>query len=96
VWLSLNIVILVAGRRYESVVQVRRKSVAAFVNGVLILKYETDYHDLTMEDYWALHDSRALGLGAQETSLTFHCIEVSEIAGQGRLTRSMPAKARGR
>ena len=68
-WLSV-------GRRHEVVMQVRRDQVRAYLDGVLVLLYRTDYKNLSLkaDGLWDLRDTTILGLGAYQPT-TFHKVE---------------------
>jgi hypothetical protein len=69
------------GQRYSSVVEVRKGSIAAYLDGKLVKEYKTDGSDLTSK--W---DFRGLPLGICTigNQSVFHVIEVVEVSGRGR------------
>ena len=72
------------GVAYESVVQVRKDGLKAFLNGELIAQWKTDYQDVSMVSGWGLHNSSWLGLGTYNSCVRFHRIDLREVTGQGQ------------
>jgi hypothetical protein len=68
---------------HDSVVQVRKDFVAAYLDGKLVTRYPTDYSDLSMKDIWSL-GALGLGIGSYQDSDSFSVIEVVEVTGIGR------------
>ena len=75
------------GRRYTSLVQVRKDVVRAYLNGKLLAEWKTDFKDLSMRNEYRLHNAKALGLADADTSVTFNAIAVIEWSGAGKKTR---------
>ncbi|MFI5379193.1 MAG: hypothetical protein ACHRHE_07850 [Tepidisphaerales bacterium] len=71
------------GQRYRSVVQIRNDSVTTLVNGKVVLRYDTDYGNLTAPGIWSVGEG-VLGVGSWDSPTLFHSIEIVEITGQGR------------
>ena len=63
------------GRRYESVVKVRRDRVQVEVDGKQVADYQTDWSDFSMNPKWTFPDPKKLGVGCQQATI-FHSIEV--------------------
>jgi serine/threonine-protein kinase len=74
-------------RQYTAFVQVRKTSIAAYLDGNLIRKWTTDYTNLRANDQLRLRDENLLGIGSWESIVTFHSIELLEITGKGTPTR---------
>jgi serine/threonine-protein kinase len=72
------------GRRYRSLVQVRKGGCKAFLDDQLRLEWTTDFSTLRGNPAWALGFEKELGLGADESAVVFHRAEVREISGAGR------------
>jgi hypothetical protein len=79
------------GQRYTSVVQVRKGSITALINGKVVSHYKTDYSDLALSRDWMVGGS-ALGLATDWSPTVFHVVEVTEISGPGRVhTPELPS-----
>jgi hypothetical protein len=78
---------LESSRKYDVIVQVRNEVVRAFVDGVLIMEWPTDYSNARLSSNWTLRDDRLIGLGSDNGTALFERIEVLEISGKGTLTR---------
>jgi hypothetical protein len=63
------------GQMCTSVVQVRRDSIAAYVDGALVSRYRTDGSDLSLPSGWS-GGSNSLALGTWKGQTTFHKIEL--------------------
>lgn len=74
---------VVAGRRYVSLVEVRRGSVRGFLDDQLVTERMTDYRDMSTPPYWKLTHENRLGLGCSGR-MTFHRAELRGIGGRGR------------
>jgi hypothetical protein len=71
------------GRRYSSVVKVRRDGIKAYLDGELVAQYKTDGSDLAVKKEWSIGD-RSLGLGTSGSRIKFQLIEIHEISGRGK------------
>ncbi|MCX6910577.1 MAG: SUMF1/EgtB/PvdO family nonheme iron enzyme, partial [Verrucomicrobia bacterium] len=78
------------GRRYTSLVSVRKDGMKAFLDGRLIIERKTDYQDMGLPKELRLRDERLLGIGAERYSVVFYRVEVREVTGKGRFTRAAP------
>ncbi len=78
---------LQTGRRHESLVQVRKGSVKAFLDGAFATELKTDFRNVGLPNSWNVKDATLLGLASFQTGLTFHRVEVVEISGPGTFTR---------
>ena len=63
------------GRRYESVVKVRRDRIQAELDGKLILDHKTAGGQFAVYDKWKYPDPKKLGVGCQQ-STQFHQVEL--------------------
>ena len=81
---------LVNGRRYVSLVEVRKDGVKAYLDGRFVTAWKTDYADMSLDPALRLRDARALGLGAGQSALTVYQVAVREVTGQGTLARTAP------
>jgi concanavalin A-like lectin/glucanase superfamily protein len=79
------------GRRYTTVLQVRKDGIAALVDGKEVARWKTDYSDLKLPPQWKLRDGSLLGIASYESPAVFHSLELLEIRGTGRPTRKAPA-----
>jgi serine/threonine protein kinase len=75
-------------RRYTAMVSVRKESVQAFLDGKLISEWRPNQGALSEGPYLTRRNKQALGLGACNVRTVFHSIEVREVTGHGRFTRS--------
>jgi aspartyl protease family protein len=75
--------VLTNGQAYDSVVKVRKDSVAAFLNGKLVDRYSTDFFNFSIKNEWAL-GSVGLGVGTFRQSASFEVIELVEVTGHGK------------
>jgi hypothetical protein len=67
------------GRRYESVVKVRRDRVQVEWDGQPVVDYKTDWSDFSMNSKWSFPDPKKLGVGCQQPTV-FHSIEVHTVS----------------
>ena len=84
--------------RYQVVVQVRDRSIAAYINGELQSWHATDYNDMGFFGFWKLGNPDTLGVGTWATPLKIHSAEVIARRGAGHPVRA-PGKtpvARGK
>lgn len=71
------------GVRCTCVVQIRRGSMAAYVDGKLFERYQANYTQMSIEPMWDVGND-CLGIGGAENDVTFHRIELTEISGLGK------------
>jgi hypothetical protein len=81
------------GRKYLSRVEVRNDGVRGYLDGNLVVAWKTEYSDLATIPLWKLRDPALLGVGAQ-SRIAFHRIEVREVTGKGRFTRTAAQPSR--
>ncbi len=74
------------GRRV-SVIQVRKDSIAAYIDGKLVVRHATNFSDLSSPGGWDIGNN-ALGLGTTFSGTVFHAVEVIEVSGEGKLLRA--------
>jgi len=72
--------------KYDTVVQVRRNGVRAFVQGKLVTEYKTDFSDLKNDVWHRMKDKSVISIACDDPT-TFYTIELTEISGPGKLTR---------
>lgn len=75
--------VLQNGRRYTSIVHIRKKGVSVEVEGRPIAQHETDFSDLTPHFRWDV-GRNCLGIGSWDSKTAFHVIELVEISGEGK------------
>ena len=63
------------GRRYESLVKVRRDRVLVEVNGEQVSEFKSDGSNWVANPKWAFPDATKLGVGCQQDTV-FHSVEV--------------------
>jgi hypothetical protein len=73
--------------RHVSVVQVRRDSISAYVDGKLAVQYKTDWTGLHDGKDYAI-GAKGLGLMTYDTPTIFHVVEVLEVSGEGSVSTS--------
>ena len=81
------------GRRYTSLVEVRKDGVRGFLDDQLVTERKTDYRDMDEPAYWKLNHDGRLGVGCSGR-MVFHRIEVREVSGRGRTTLAEEEKPR--
>jgi serine/threonine protein kinase len=69
------------GRRYESVVKVRRDRIQVELDGKLIVDHKTDGSDLSVNERWRFPDAKKLGVGCQNDAV-FHRIELIPVTSK--------------
>jgi hypothetical protein len=72
------------GRMHDSVVQIRKNYVAAYVDGRLVSRHETNFSDMSIYSGTAIGGG-ALGLATWNTPTTFSLVEVTEVTGTGHV-----------
>lgn len=79
---------IVTNREYTCVLRIRREGLYAFLDGKLVSTLTTDGRNMDISSSWALTGKETrLGVGAQDSIVTFHAIDVIEVSGAGRMTR---------
>lgn len=76
------------GQRVEVVVQVRLRSVAAYVDGNLASWLPPENSYVSTSTFWKLNHADALGIGAYGTQLQIDAAEVVDITGRGHFLRA--------
>jgi serine/threonine protein kinase len=74
------------GRRYVSLVEVRRNGVRAFLDDALVAEHKTDFHDMSLAPRWKPHGAGRLGLTCTGP-MVFHRVELREVSGGGRVAQ---------
>ena len=75
------------GKQYEAIVQVRRDSVSAWLNKVLVRHWPTNFRNLTLSDEIKLARNGQIGISTSESPTQFQSIEVLEITGTGKIIK---------
>lgn len=70
------------GRRYAAEVQVRKESVIVLLDGKRLATYQGDGSDLSLDQIWQMPDGAALGLGAYQSEVTFHSVQLRLVSGK--------------
>ena len=81
-----------AGQQYTSIVQVRKKTSAAYLDGKQISEINVGYFDAHVLKDWPMPTPGLLGLGSSGAATTFHKIEIVELTGKGTPTPTNPNK----
>lgn len=77
-------------RKYTLVVQVRAEGVRAFLDGKMVTEW-LDYKDITTPSGWKFRSDTVLGLGSQNSKITYHSIDVLDQKGTGKTQRDVSA-----
>jgi RNA polymerase sigma factor (sigma-70 family) len=80
------------GKRYESIVQVRKQGYAAFIDGTLISSWDRGYGGAHVSKEWRLPTPGALGIASSKNRMTFHSLQLLEISGKGSTVTSKDSK----
>jgi hypothetical protein len=70
------------GKIHDSVVQVRNGSIAAYVDGRLVSRHDTDFSDMSIPEAMSIGED-SIGLSTWQTSIGFSKIELVEVTGRG-------------
>jgi hypothetical protein len=73
------------GRKYTSLIRVRRGSVQFFLNDRLILEEKDQARLFDPGTWYGLQDKRLLGVGSHFSPTSFYSIEIQEVSGHGKL-----------
>ena len=74
---------LTPGVRHTSLVKVRNNRAEAYLDGKLLVTWDTTYSDLTRRPDWAGRDPTRLGLGIWDKPARFHKVTLTDRTGQG-------------
>jgi hypothetical protein len=77
---------LKSAEKHTCLVQVRKETLKAYVDGKLISQYKTDYKDMGMHPAMAAPNLRPLGLATGSVTI-FHSVKLLEVAGKGKAVR---------
>ena len=67
------------GRKYTSLIQVRKNYVAAYLDGKPVGAWSTNYQDLQILSDWKLRNNNLLGVGSFSSPTIFHSIEINPV-----------------
>jgi hypothetical protein len=67
------------GRKYTTVVRIRRKRLQAYLDGQLLTDLQTDYGGMSLPGFWTLGADHALGLGSHGAAVRFHAVELLDV-----------------
>jgi len=81
---------LINDRQYTAMVSVRKDKIEVSLNGKLLATHRSNGSDLRLLDLWRLSDSKSLGVGAWDSSTTFHSIEVRSGSGLPMVASKRP------
>jgi hypothetical protein len=70
---------MTSGERHTSVLQVRRNSVAAILDGKPLMRHQTDGSDLSTNSNWDT-GPKSLGIGSYQNSTVFHRVELIPVS----------------
>jgi hypothetical protein len=81
---------LTNGKRHTSVIQVRKDSLTAYLDGKLLTSWKTDGASLTLGQWRALRHPDTLGLCTYNSPTIFHAANLYEVTGQGKVVDAAP------
>jgi formylglycine-generating enzyme required for sulfatase activity len=81
-------------RRYTALVSVRNGSLTAYLDGQLLIRWDTNFSTLDMVTAYRMRDPTLLGLITLSSPTVFHSAEVLEVTGRGSFTRPADPTAR--
>ena len=82
---------LKTGRRHTSVLQVRKDSLTAYLDGRLLTCWKTDGQGLMLWSMRGLRNKNTLGLSSHGSPTIFHAANLYEVTGQGKVVEVLPA-----
>jgi hypothetical protein len=65
--------------RYTTVVEVRKDRISAYLNGAFITEWTPDMGELSVSNNWKLADGTTIGVGAHQSEIIFHSLELVEV-----------------
>jgi hypothetical protein len=71
---------------HTTVVQVRKGSVRAFVDGKELMRLETDYRDLSCDDWRRIHNTDFVAVACDDPTV-FYYVRIVEVSGKGKKGR---------
>jgi RNA polymerase sigma factor (sigma-70 family) len=80
---------LTNGRTYTVVIQMRRNSFCSFIDGVLVSSFDVGDSFGVLKG-WTMPTPGLLGIGANQSSATFHSIKLLELSGKGHPVEANP------
>ncbi len=72
------------GQQQELILQVRRDSVEALLDGKSICLYKTDFHEFTLANNFKQDREDTIGIVTLQSDITIESAEVTEISGPGQ------------
>ncbi len=72
--------------QHTTVVQVRRNSVKAFLDGKELMNLPTDFREFTCDNWREIRDTRLLAVACDDPTV-FHFVRLIEVTGTGQRTR---------
>jgi len=81
---------LTNGKRYSSVVQVRKDNITVYVNGKLLTCWKTDGAIFALPDWTKLRSGNTLGLRCHGSPTVFHAANLYPVTGQGKVIDVAP------
>jgi serine/threonine protein kinase len=75
------------GQKHTALIEVRRDGAKAYFDGELLTQTPASYDGMGTPAWYALPDSKCLGITSFASPTAFHEIEVTEIRGRGTFTR---------
>jgi hypothetical protein len=71
---------------HNTVVQVRKASVRALVDGKEMMRLETNFRDLTCDDWRRIHNTNYVAVACDDPTV-FYYVRIVEVTGKGKKGR---------
>jgi hypothetical protein len=71
---------------HTTVVQVRKRSIRAALDGKELMRLETGVHDLTCDDWRRIHNTKYLAVACDDPTV-FYYVRIVEVTGKGKKGR---------
>jgi hypothetical protein len=72
------------------VMKIRRDLFEAYLNGVLLCHYDTDYHEIGFIDWFKAQWPNTVGLAFIAPNMKIESAEIVEITGHGQILSAAP------
>jgi len=75
------------GKRYASLIQVRKNGIKAYLDNTLLTEWKAEYKELGLNNLLKLRNEKYLGFGSHNSPTIFYSVDVIEISGKGKKAR---------